>query len=150
MTVTSDRALRGQVLRIYVAACIPAVVAASLLLAFGPALVAWFFGAGYTEAGVMARTAAPMIATALVFSPTLRTLSIIGHQRTQVAWDVSFAIAGIGGSLIVTRIAGDAHATVRYFAWCYAALVTLHAGLVLRATRYGDSSAGKSAFGTER
>ena len=138
MAVTSDRALRGQVIRVYLAGCIPAVLAASLLLAFGPAMFAWFFGSAYSEAGAMAQAASPMIAAALVFSPTLKTMSIIGHQRTQAAWDVLLALTGIGGSLIVTRVTGDAHMTVRYFAWTYAALLALHAALVLRATRFSE------------
>src|SRR5206468_3200615 len=75
------------------------VVAILPLLAAGPALFAWAFGAAWAPAGHYARLMSAFFLTQLVASPLTSTLTILRRQRVQ------FVVAGTRLAAIVVLFA---------------------------------------------
>jgi len=113
----------------------PVAAAGSFALAlFGPELFSFVFGAPWRTAGEFSRFAAPMVFSLVVFTPSLRVLTIVGHKHLQLAWDLTLAVIGLGGTVTVALLSRSPVWTVAYFCSAYAVLLLAHGVLVMHAT----------------
>ncbi|KQQ92602.1 hypothetical protein ASF62_12185 [Leifsonia sp. Leaf325] len=77
-----------------------AAIPTAVVLLFGPQLFSVVFGAQWEMAGVYAQILIVAYATQFAISPISRSLVILGHQKTQLVWDVSRAIGTIGAVVV--------------------------------------------------
>lgn len=100
------RLMAGLSLRLAAVGFVPALV----MIAWGPALFAWVFGAEWETAGVYAQILVVSYLAQLVVSPISRGLIILQRQGTQLAWDASRVIA-TSAAVVVAAASGGSFLT---------------------------------------
>jgi O-antigen/teichoic acid export membrane protein len=117
-------ALPGFVKRMAAILLLIGVVPAVILIAFGPRLFEWVFGAKWVEAGVMAAWAAPRFLAQFVVNPLSRTVLVVGRQEVKFVYDIMTFV----GTIAV-------FAAAHYWGWPVVKLVAALA--VLNTVAYG-------------
>ncbi len=82
------KALPGFVKRMAALLLLVGALPTVALVAFGPPLFAWVFGAKWVEAGVMAAWAAPRFLAQFVVNPLSRMVLVVGRPEVKFVYDI--------------------------------------------------------------
>lgn len=142
-----DRPLRPIVVaNVKVLAALGAPVAA-IVMAFGPSIFRFVFGAEWTQAGTYAQILALGFLAQLAVSPVSQTLLILERQGTQLAWDAGRLIVAMGAPMAVAMMGADPIGAMVALSASY---VVAYAGLYwvcVRASRAYDEAIGPGTAG---
>lgn len=112
-----DGLVRPQILRVAMVMFGFGLVGGALALVLGQASVALVLGEKWRVAGTVIAVLAPMVISTLTVAPLNTALTLLGHQRAQVLWD----LARLAGLLTVfgwsSQSGMDLLTTVRAYVW---------------------------------
>lgn len=116
------------------------LVPCAVLVQFGPLLFSLVFGAGWDQAGVMARILAPWALAQFVVSPVSRVAFVYDGQGTKLIYDIAAVLTVI----VVLTVAGSSKLTLpsamTWLSACRAVSYGLYFALLLRLVLRGHVS----------
>jgi O-antigen/teichoic acid export membrane protein len=114
-----------------------------VLIAAGPWLFTFVFGAEWQTAGELSRILAPAYASSLLSGPVHMVLTVMGHQKLQTAWEVSRLVLVVGLWTLVPRLDLSLDTAVAVYSGilvaCNVGFVCLSYAMVRRAARRHSS-----------
>ena len=96
------------------------------ILALGPTIFEFAFGAQWAEAGVYGRYLTVMLLAQFVNFPLVHTLNVLERPGWQLVWDAGVLVSGLGGVAVLHRLGFDARAAVLYYSCAMGAMFALH------------------------